>query len=126
MPFRLTPQRMLILKLLKKDKTHPSADGIYKMARKHFPNISYKTVYNTLQVLQDNGLIQELIVEHKKKRYCPDPRPHNHIICTECKKIVDIHLKLNTRLHEKHAEGFRITGSNITFLGICPECSINN
>lgn len=124
MQFRLTPQRMLILKLLKKDTTHPSAEEVYKRARKNFPGISFKTVYNTLQVLQDNQLIQELIIDRRKKRYCPDPKPHHHIICTECNKVVDIHLKFNTRLHEKRSAGFKITGSKITFYGICPECNI--
>jgi Fur family peroxide stress response transcriptional regulator len=122
MPFRLTPQRMMILRLLKEDSSHPDAEDIFKKVKQEYPCVSLKTVYNTLELLNEKHLIQELVIEPRKKRYCPDPAPHHHIFCTSCKKVVDVFQYIPVRLEKKRAMGFTIVSNQITFRGICPDC----
>jgi len=123
MGIKLTPQRLAILCYLNGNKKHPSAEDIYRSVSRQFPTMSFATVYNTLETLKDKGGIRELTIDPDKKRY--DPRidkPHNHLICTRCKTIVDINKKFHITLSGSAAKGFDITGSHIEFYGICHKC----
>jgi Fur family transcriptional regulator, peroxide stress response regulator len=126
MPFRLTPQRMMILRLLKEDTSHPNADNIFNKVRVEYPNVSLKTVYNTLDLLNENHIIQELVIEPRTKRYCPNPAPHHHLYCTSCKKVVDVFQDIPVRLEKKQIMGFRIDSNQITFRGVCPDCCVDD
>lgn len=119
---KLTPQRLAILKYLNGNKTHPSAEDIYKAVSKEFPTMSFATVYNTLETLRNKGGIQELTIEPGKKRYDPDSTPHHHLICLKCKSIVDIHKDFNLSIPPDTAKGFEVIGSHIEFYGICQKC----
>jgi len=125
-PFRLTPQRMMILRLLKEDTTHPNAEEIFNNVRVEYPHVSLKTVYNTLDLLNENHMIQELVIEPRIKRYCPNPAPHHHLYCTSCKKVVDVFQDIPVRLEKKQFMGFRIDSNQITFRGVCPDCCVDD
>jgi Fur family peroxide stress response transcriptional regulator len=122
-----TPQRMAILNHLDGNKSHPSAEDIYRAISPKFPSMSFATVYNTLESLKDHGLIKELTIESGKKRFDPDISEHHHLICVECKKIFDLPHEI--RLHQKAMasagimKGFKILGTQINIYGVCPECS---
>ena len=66
---KITPQRQAILKLLKGNQTHPSAERIYSEILKKYPGISFATVYNTLSKLIEAGEIRELDIDPNKKRF---------------------------------------------------------
>lgn len=125
MPFRLTPQRMMILRLLREDTSHPNAEDIFRRVRAEYPGVSLKTVYNTLDLLNEKNMIQELVIEPRKKRYCPDPAPHHHFLCTSCKKVVDIFQDIPVRIEKKLLKGFRIDNNQIVFRGICADCHVD-
>lgn len=122
MDIKLTPQRIAILGFLNGNKTHPSAEAIYKSVSKQFPTMSFATVYNTLEALKAKGKILEITIDPGKKRYDPDNTVHHHLICNGCKSIVDINKEFNLTLPENLSEGFDITGSHIEFYGICRKC----
>ena len=126
MPFRLTPQRMMILRLLKKDTSHPNAEDVFHKVRVEYPNVSLKTVYNTLDLLHENHIIQELVIEPRIKRYCPNPAPHHHLFCTSCKKVVDVFQDIPVNVEKKQFKGFRIDNNQITFRGVCPDCQVDH
>ena len=126
LPFRVTPQRMMILRLIKEDSNHPDAEAIFRKVRAEYPHLSLKTVYNTLDLFCDTRIIRELLIEPRKKRYCPDPAPHHHILCTSCKKVVDVFKDIPVRLETEQSRGFRIDGNQITFRGLCPDCLVEN
>jgi Fur family peroxide stress response transcriptional regulator len=126
MPFRLTPQRIMILRLLKEDTSHPKAEDIFNKVRVEYPNVSLKTVYNTLDLLNEKHIIQELVIEPRIKRYCPNPAPHHHLYCSSCKKVVDVFQNIPVRLEKKQCMRFRIDSNQITFRGVCPECQGND
>ncbi|HSB03943.1 MAG TPA: transcriptional repressor, partial [Thermodesulfobacteriota bacterium] len=87
---KVTPQRQAVLKLLKANRTHPSAENIYHEIIKDYPGISFATVYNTLSKLAEAGEIQELDIDPNKKRFDPCLSRHCHFYCRVCKKIYDV------------------------------------
>lgn len=122
MGLKLTPQRLAILGCLEGNKTHPSAEEIYNEVAKKFPTMSLATVYNTLEVLRRKGEVQELTIDPDKKRFDPDTGPHHHLICTGCKRIVDVRVDYSPTLPAGEDKDFEILGSHIEFYGLCPEC----
>jgi Fur family peroxide stress response transcriptional regulator len=119
---KLTPQRLAILEYLDGNKEHPSAEDVYKAVSKKFPTMSLATVYNTLMTLKQRGLIRELTMDPVKMRFDPQPSPHHHLICMDCRKIIDIHTRFKINLPEMEHEGFEIVGNHIEFYGRCSKC----
>ena len=123
---KLTPQRLAILDYLEGNKNHPSADEIYKTVKKAFPTMSFATVYTTLEMLRQRGMLAELTIDPAKKRFDPNTERHHHLICSGCRKVVDIHGAFCLDLPAGVADGFEVTGNHIEFYGICPACGTKN
>lgn len=119
---RLTPQRLAVMEYLAGNKDHPSAEEIYEEIKKKYPTMSFATVYNTLEKLKELDEVRELTIDPGRKRYDPDMERHHHLICTACKKIVDVHAEYGLSIPDEQKRGFEITGSHIEFYGICEEC----
>ncbi len=119
---KLTPQRLAILTFLKGNKSHPSAEDIFKSVKKQFPTMSFATVYNTLEALKSKGSVQELKIDSAKKRYDPDNSKHHHLICIKCKNIVDIFKDFRLNLSPELTSGFDLHGNSIEFFGVCQKC----
>jgi len=119
---KLTPQRLAILECLEGNKSHPSAEDIYRRVRKRFPTMSFATVYNTLEILSEKGGLKSLTIDPERKRYDPDTSPHHHLICLGCKRVVDIHAHIDASFQGEMSQGFEITGSHTEFYGFCPDC----
>jgi Fur family peroxide stress response transcriptional regulator len=119
---KLTPQRLAILEYLDGNKTHPSAENIYEEIRKKFPMMSFATVYKTLDALKQRGKVLELTIDPERRRYDLNTRPHHHLICIDCKKIVDIHADFRVDVPDEDTEAFEVIDNHIEFYGICPKC----
>jgi Fur family peroxide stress response transcriptional regulator len=119
---KLTPQRLSILDYLRGNKSHPTADDIYRHVSGKFPTMSPATVYNTIEALTERGLLREITIEAEKRHYDPDTSRHHHAICGRCRKIVDIHADFNLSASEKELDGFKVTGSHVEFYGLCRDC----
>jgi Fur family peroxide stress response transcriptional regulator len=88
---RITPQREAVYLTLLKMKNHPSAEEIHKQLLNKYPNISLATIYQILNLFENElGIIKSITVE-QTKHYELDSKFHIHIICTNCDKIVDIY-----------------------------------
>ena len=122
---RITPQRMAVLKLLAKSKGHPSVEKIYEQVKKQFPTTSLATVYKSIAVIKEIGEVLELGFTDGSNRYDGNkPYPHPHLICTECRTIMDPNLSALADVTQELTEetGFKITNHRLDFFGICPEC----
>ena len=120
---KLTPQRIAILDFLEGNLCHPSAEDVYRAVLRKFPTMSFATVYNTLETLKGRGMVAELTGDPGKKRFDPNPRPHHHLICTQCRRIVDVQAEFRLPVSVRDRAGFEITGNHIEFFGTCPDCS---
>ena len=121
---RKTKQRMAILEVLRRVRTHPSADWIYDEVRKKLPHISKGTIYRNLNVLEDEGVLVELNVDGMVGRYEIRQDNHYHFICEKCGRIFDLNEPIETELNVKFAKktGFRITHHQLEFRGLCHDC----
>lgn len=119
---KLTPQRLAVLDYLEGNTSHPSAEDIYRVLLDKFPTMSLATVYNTLDTLRLRGHIRELSIDPEKKRFDPNTKPHNHLICVRCKKVADVNRTFDLGLAGDGASGFEVQGHHIEFYGICFSC----
>lgn len=122
--FKLTPQRIAIIKFLEDESGHPTADQIYRKTRRNYPTVSFSTVYNTLQALIDMGELQELTIDPDRKHYDTDTDCHHHIICTGCNRIKDVYADYSAslKLPDEIMDEFTVTGNHVDFYGLCSEC----
>ena len=87
--YKVTAQRLAIVKFILSRKDHPTAEQIYHKLRDEYPTISLGTIYKTLHLLKELGLIQELGFDQGSIRYDPDMELHINMICSKCGKIYD-------------------------------------
>jgi len=123
--FRITPQRIAILKILSLSDRHPSVENLYEQVKRDFPTTSLATVYKTVSLLKELGEILELGFPEGSNRYDGNkPYPHPHLICIKCRKIIDPDLESFEGLTEELTleTGFQITSHRLDFFGICPDC----
>ncbi len=123
--FRLTPQRLAVLKVLAVSEGHPSVERIYETVRAEFPTTSIATIYKTVNLLKQLDEVLELGFPDGSNRYDGNkPYPHPHVICTHCKKIIDPNLgSLQDMTNEVIIEtGFQIHNHRVDFFGTCREC----
>lgn len=119
---KLTPQRLAVLEYLEGNRSHPSAEDIYRAVKKKYPTMSFATVYNILEALKEKGLVQELNIDPQKKRFDPDTSLHHHLICTGCGKVIDIPLEQIPEISEEALEGFEIQKVHLELYGLCQDC----
>lgn len=123
--FRLTPQRLAILKVLAVSEGHPTVERIYETVRAEFPTTSIATIYKTVNLLKQLNEVLELGFPDGSNRYDGNkPYPHPHVICTQCKKIIDPNLgSLKDLTKEVIKEtGFQILNHRVDFFGTCRDC----
>jgi len=118
---KITPQRLEIIRYLDLNRTHPDADTIYTELKKSNPSLSRTTVYNTLDILNQQGLIRELTISRSEMRYDFETRPHHHFLCGKCGEIMDIYVKC-PYLDTKELGGNHIEEIHGYFKGTCKNC----
>ncbi len=86
---KLTMQRIVIYEVLLKHTHHPTADDIIEEVSKKHPNISQGTIYKTLELFVNVGLIRKIKSEDDVMRYDPNPEKHHHIYIDKSDEIID-------------------------------------
>jgi Fur family transcriptional regulator, peroxide stress response regulator len=122
--FRLTPQRVELVRLIASSEGHPSASQLYARIKRHFPTMSHATVYKTLALLKDMGQVLEIDLRDDSHYDGNRPQPHPHLICIQCNKIIDGEADFDPSAIRKleQASGYKILRSQISFFGLCPDC----
>ncbi len=120
---RITPQKRIILELLKESKSHPSTDDIFEKAEKKLPGLSRATVYRVIKDLKEKGSVIE--IPCNVSRYDADTSSHAHFICDKCNGIFDIFEDVckncNVIKSTKTKVG-KINNYQIYFHGKCKKC----
>ena len=123
--YRLTPQRVELIRIIAASEGHPSASQLYDQIKIQFPTMSLATVYKTLDLLKELGEVLEIGLRDDNHYDGNKPYPHPHLICTKCQKIMDGELEIAVKHIVQEVEqnfGFRILKHQLDFYGICPDC----
>ena len=122
---RITPQRLAIVKILAKSEGHLRVENIHVQVKKDFPTMSLATVYKNIIFIKSFGEVLELGFPDGSNRYDGNrPTPHPHVICIECKKIVDPDLDSLDEIKREVAleTNFKILNHRLDVFGICNNC----
>jgi Fur family peroxide stress response transcriptional regulator len=123
---KITPQRMAIVRILAESNGHPNVEKIYEQLQTDFPTMSLATVYRNVLLLKSLGEVLELSFPDGSNRYDGNkPHPHPHVICVQCKKVIDPDLAAFEDMAREAASetGFRILTHRLDFFGLCGDCS---
>ncbi|KUK11464.1 MAG: Ferric uptake regulator, Fur family [Clostridia bacterium 41_269] len=126
--YKITPQREIIIHiLLNNEDKHLSAEEIYDMAKKINPDVGMTTIYRTLDLLVELGVLQKLEFGDGRTRYelnNEDMHHHHHLICLKCGEVQEFEQDLLEALEEKILEkkDFLIVDHKLKFYGICRKC----
>jgi Fur family peroxide stress response transcriptional regulator len=122
--FRLTPQRIELVRLIASSEGHPSASEFHTRIKRQFPTISHATVYKTLALLKEMDQVLEIDLRDDSRYDGNRPQPHPHLICNRCGKIIDGELDLEPAVLKEleRSSGYKILRSQISFYGLCPNC----
>jgi Fur family ferric uptake transcriptional regulator len=137
--FRITFPRQVIFDLLNKTDKHLSAEDIYLEVHKKYPAIGLTTIYRTLELLVNMGLVFKFDFGDGRARYELSQGPgavkhHHHLVCTNCGRVIDYtdYIEQEKELVNKTEEelsrkyNFEINNHQIQFLGLCEKCQENN
>jgi Fur family peroxide stress response transcriptional regulator len=123
--YKATPQRIAICKFALLSREHPSVQKIYSEVRKTHPTVSLATVYKTLQILRESGLIQELDFPCDRTSYDPYLEPHINLVCSRCGRIQDLDDPIAQELIKRvvAVTKFIPTSQRFDVYGVCEKCS---
>src|SRR3954465_11596029 len=127
---RLTRQRQILLELIDRSGQHLDAENLYQMAKEKDPKLNRVTVYRTLKLLKEGGLVDELDLMHYggDQHYyeTKTKQEHPHIICLRCGKVEEFFgdpLQKLRRQIEAHF-GFQILLARTEVGGYCSHCQV--
>ncbi len=116
--------RIRVLQYLLERRNHPTVDMIYKDLVEEIPTLSKTTLYNTLNLFVERGIVTLITIEENETRYDADTSLHAHLKCNYCGQIYDIKMDFSV-LDLTALEKFEISESHLYFKGICPICLKN-
>lgn len=127
---RMTRQRKLLFELIDASGEHLNAEALYRLAKQRDPKINRVTVYRTLKVLKQEGLVDELdLLHHEGDQHYYETRlkrEHAHVVCLRCGRVEEFFgepLKKLKQQIEAHF-GFRIIVARTEVGGYCANCQV--
>jgi len=124
--YRLTPQRAMVLSALENSGNHISAEEIYAQIVAKYPQVNISTVYRTLELLEQLGLVTETDLGGGRVRYHPaDQGRHHHLVCQECGAIIDLGESLLSSLKDTLLREYKFSADlrHLAIFGYCVKCS---
>lgn len=123
---RKTGQRDLILEIFLNTHEHLTSEDLYWLVQKQDPTVGHTTVYRTLKLLTEAGLAREVRFGDNKTYYEHhyNHAHHDHMICTECGKVIEFFNEDIESLQDQMADkfGFRLSHHSLRMWGLCSEC----
>ncbi len=123
---RLTPQRLAIAEVVVNSADHPTVREIFERVRDFFPYVTLATVYSTLALLQQAGIVRELPFQ-KQSRYDANLSPHANLVCLGCGAVVDADVGQDKVAELERSVSrdtqFQVSSQRVDFYGYCEGCA---
>ncbi|WP_225848018.1 Fur family transcriptional regulator [Streptomyces sp. HPF1205] len=123
--YRLTPQRQLVLEAVD-TLEHATPDGILCEVRKTASGVNISTVYRTLELLEELGLVSHAHLGHGAPTYhLADRHDHMHLVCRDCGSVTEAGVELAAPLRDGLRErfGFETDMKHFAIFGRCRDCA---
>lgn len=122
---KLTHQRLEIFREVASSLEHPDAEAVFQAVHARIPTVSLDTVYRTLWMLNDLGLISTLGSRRESVRFDANPERHHHYVCVRCGKARDFQsAELHAlRLPKAVRELGSVLSTHVEVRGICDDCA---
>lgn len=132
--YKVTSQRRAILELFERRGEHLQPAQIHARLESKLPSLSLATVYNTLELFEQEGLVNRVTARDGETYFDPNVDPHHHAVCNECGELFDIEITDEALGQLVEASGttdcedvdFSIAGATIWFRGTCESCECSN
>ena len=123
-PRRSTRQRTIVLEIVGRAKTHPTAEEVFTIARKKLPEISLATVYRNLHLLAEEGKIREVQFAGGTLRYDGMTMEHEHFCCRSCGMVQDLPASIpdHTIAALQERLGVTLERYSLDYYGLCKKC----
>jgi len=119
---KVTQHRLEILRFLDTNRTHPSLEQVYSYMKEKFPSISKMTVYNVVELLIKNGIINSMRFVNSTELHVDfDIKTHCHFVCSKCGHIYDIDSDIGIQKIIKNS-GHKADDYNLNIYGTCRKC----
>ncbi len=118
---RMTDQRRVIARILQESDDHPDVEELYRRSSKVDSRISISTVYRTVKLFEDAGIIERHDFRDGRSRYETVPEEHHdHMIDVKSGEVIEFHSAEIEALQERIAKehGFRLVGHRLELYGI--------
>jgi Fur family ferric uptake transcriptional regulator len=121
--YRLTPQRQLVLDAVRR-LGHSTPDALATEVQRSAPSVNITTIYRTLELLEQLGLVRHTHLDHGAPTYHPAEDEHVHLVCRRCGDVVEESTDLVAGLVSELAEQrrFAVDVGHITIFGTCGTC----
>lgn len=124
---KFTKQRELVLKTLYENDGHFTPEDLYNLIKEQYPdlNIGIATIYRTLGLLEESGIVNSLSFGAKGKKYeLGLKKHHDHLICIQCGKLIEFYDEIIENQQKVIAKkfNFKMTDHTMNITGICEAC----
>jgi Fe2+ or Zn2+ uptake regulation protein len=122
---RVTSQRVVLYRVLQELARHATAEEVLRAAAPRLPQLSLPTVYATLDLFAELGLVRRLAPHAGAVLYDPGSHEHAHAVCRRCGKVTDLDAGLDPgpARAAARAAGFEPEGIDLAVYGVCADCS---
>lgn len=122
---RVTAQRVVLYRALRELGRHVTADELLTAVQERLPALSLPTVYATLEVFEELGVLRRVPVPGGPILYDPCPGAHHHLACRRCGRVEDLDADLDAApaLRAARRRGWRVEDTTAVLSGLCARCS---
>lgn len=115
-------QRLAIYKYVAEHPTHPTADEIYEALKGQIPTLSKTTVYNTMKLFVESGVVDEVFIDRTSERFDGNTQLHAHFMCERCGCIYDSEISDSSAVAGYVPEGAHLRTTQLLYYGTCANC----
>ncbi|MHB0858181.1 MAG: Fur family transcriptional regulator [Anaerolineae bacterium] len=122
---RMTPQREMVILALHEANDHQTAEAIYECVQSKNPCVDISTVYRTLELLRDMGIVSQSQLGDQQNVYELALRsPHHHLVCKRCNSVIDVSAAEMGSVQKLFSDlyGFEADLDHLMIEGLCADC----